>query len=48
MTIQELYKWAIKNDVEDYDLAVYNDNGDIYIERNDLGIDTAMEEVFIK
>ena len=46
MTIQELYKWAIKNDVENYDLEVCYDNGNKYIiERGDLNINYDMEEV---
>lgn len=48
MTIEELYKWAVKNDVENYDLAVCYDNGDRYIiERRNLNIDYGMEEVFL-
>lgn len=48
MTIEELYKWAVKSDVENYDLAVCCDNEDKYIiERGDLNIDYGMEEVFL-
>ena len=48
ITIEELYKWAVKSDVENYDLAVCYDNEDKYIiERGDLNIDYGMEEVFL-
>lgn len=30
MTIEELYKWAVKNDVEDYDIVVMGLSGATY------------------
>ena len=30
MTIEELYKWAVKNDVENYDIVVFGAYGTTY------------------
>ena len=48
MTIEQLYKWATKNGVKFYHVAVYGDAGGQYrIDSCDLKIDDASGEVVI-
>ena len=40
MTIEELYKWAVKNDVENYDIVVAGVSGTSY------NVDPAIHEEY--
>ena len=53
MTIKELYEWAIKNEVEDYDIEIqYRDGGGYYygtetLYESDIEIDRIRSEVIL-
>lgn len=48
MTIEELYKYAVKHDIEDYDIKIYDDAyGQYYPQPECLTINNNMKEVRI-
>ena len=49
MAIEELYRWATKNGVKFYDVAIYGDDGggQYRVDSGDLEIDDTNEEVVI-
>lgn len=49
MTIEQLYKWATKNGVRFYDVAIYVDagGGQCRVDSGDLEIDDINKEVVI-